>query len=334
VEVFARPEVTVLVPVHGSGPYLLEALDSLTKELHLTRATGTDAEALIVLDRPSTSTRSVVREWAESEEGIRVEEAPEAGLVVALNHGLAHAKGKYLARFDSDDVMLPGRLVSQVHEMEADPELVLIGGQVRRWSGGRVRSTSSLPLRHDNILRSLLRGRHAVNHSSCMMRTATLCQIGGYVIDNRAEDWDLYLRLARVGRLHNLPQPVTVYRYHADSVNGSEALRVQLGIDTAILRARSQARANPVDPVRLPPVRLLRAHRRAMSQIWYRRALTSGGRLGAWASLLIAGLLDPTGAVERCWRDVRGKARRRTPVAVPADGCSQSHSVDGLRAQT
>ncbi len=48
------------------------------------------------------------------------------GISAAMNAGLAAARGRYIARLDSDDLWLPGMLETQVGVLEAHPEIGLV----------------------------------------------------------------------------------------------------------------------------------------------------------------------------------------------------------------
>lgn len=55
------------------------------------------------------------------------------GLTKSLNKGLQHAKGKFIARMDSDDVSCPKRFESQVNYLNAHPEITIVGGSLQEF---------------------------------------------------------------------------------------------------------------------------------------------------------------------------------------------------------
>lgn len=307
-------DVSVLMPIFGQAPYLDEALDSVALEVGSAREVGIRVESVLILDRPSAATRDRVFDFLSRNPDTQVIESGTPGLVPALNLGLSCVNSALVARFDSDDVMLPGRLATQVHAFEDDPDLVLIGGQIRRWSRNRVVSTSFLPLEHDGIVRKLRRGRHAISHSSCMFRIDSVRKLGGYRKLAQAEDWDLYLRLASVGRLANLAQAVTLYRFHEWSITGRDAHLTQQGIQQAITIHRFDKHGAALGigelPHHLTLRRRLRVSRRAKAQILYRRALCEHYTLARAVFYLVAGLMDAGAAAER----VRQMVVDRFPV--------------------
>jgi len=299
-------DVSILTPVFGDAPYLDEALESIAQEMEAADSQGIEVETVLVLDRPSFRVRSRIAAFEDKMPRVWVLESRNAGLVCALNLGLSRINSRYVARFDSDDVMLPGRLSTQMGILDQDPELVLLGGQIQRWSRDKVLSTSALPLDHSAIIRSLLRGRHAISHSSCMLRTSTVNDLGGYRTLPHAEDWDLYLRMTEVGRLANTPHAVTRYRFHAASSTSRNAHLTQQGIQLAIAshgRAASDS-AQPQVGELLEWRRRARAWLRAKAQVLYRKSLERQSPHARLTLLTASGLLDPGGAITRIRRDL------------------------------
>ena len=90
------PLVTVLMPVYNAQSYLKEAIDSILNQSH------TDFEFLIVDDGSTDESVNIINSYSDSR--IRLIQQSNAGVSGALNTGLSLAKGKYIVRFDADDV--------------------------------------------------------------------------------------------------------------------------------------------------------------------------------------------------------------------------------------
>ncbi len=91
---------------------------------------------------------------------------------------------------------------------------------------------------HADIYRELLAGRNLIQHPSVLMRREALIQAGGY--DTRidcAEDYDLWLRLGRLGELRNLPEVLLSWRRHTTQISTSGNLKQKYSRDAALLRA-------------------------------------------------------------------------------------------------
>jgi glycosyltransferase involved in cell wall biosynthesis len=115
------PRVTILMPAYNAGKYIAEAIRSvLTQDF-------SDFELLIVDDGSSDDTREVIGRFSDPR--IRLLEQENKGISAALNAGLSAASGRYIARFDADDICLPERLSRQAAFLDANPDYILVGGE-------------------------------------------------------------------------------------------------------------------------------------------------------------------------------------------------------------
>ena len=143
------------------------------------------------------------------------------GLTRCLNRGIALAQGQYLARMDADDVALPGRFQAQVDYLDANPEVLALGGQARLVSPeGWPLCQWTVPTGHEEIDAAHMAGLAGqLIHPTSMMRLDAVRRIGGLNEQwTYAQDYDLWLRLAEIGRLSNLRETVLNYRLHLSSV--------------------------------------------------------------------------------------------------------------------
>jgi len=101
---------------------------------------------------------------------------------------------------------------------------------------------------HEAIDAANMRGEgSAMAHPSAAIRRDALLAIGGYRAEFEwAEDLDLFLRLAELGRLANLPDVLLTYRQHINSVGYSkralQVARAAAAVQAAVhRRATTQA---------------------------------------------------------------------------------------------
>jgi hypothetical protein len=79
---------------------------------------------------------------------------------------------------------------------------------------------------------------NCIAQPSVMARTTALIEAGGYRPDfPAAEDYDLWLRTARLGKVHNLPEARVAYRIHAAA--GKNLLLKPALRDTTRLKIRA-----------------------------------------------------------------------------------------------
>lgn len=205
------PLVSVLMPAYNAARYVGEAIDSVLSQ------TLSDFELLAIDDGSTDDTPRILREYAARDPRVRVLTLPNGGIGAALNAGLAQSRGAFIARMDSDDVCLPERFKKQVDFLQAHPECVLVGSRVLLIDpeGEPLYEMESVVLTHEQIDRVLLEARWSIVHPSIMMRREALERVGGYNNDLvPVEDHDLFLRLAEIGRLANLPDVLLKYRKH------------------------------------------------------------------------------------------------------------------------
>jgi glycosyltransferase involved in cell wall biosynthesis len=167
------------------------------------------------------------------------------GIAGAVNAGLPQCTAKYIARLDADDIALPTRLAEQVAYLDQHPEVALVGTQIVPLGDRGAGSSLKLPLGHDAIMSALRAGRHAVAHSSVMMRADVLRRLGGYWAHAYGEEYDLMLRMGEMSRLANLDRVLLQYRVHQSSMNGSAMRRMRTSIDYACELARRRQVGEP-----------------------------------------------------------------------------------------
>ena len=217
--------------VHNGVPWVTDAVASILGQ------TAGDLE-LVVVDDGSTDETPVVLA-AITDPRLRVIRQDRQGLTRALNHALARSSAPLLARLDADDVALAERLARQRALLDARSDIGLLGTGAREIdAAGRQIGLVIPPADHAALVRALIRSNPFV-HSSVMMRREILEKVGGY--DERltvAQDYDLWMRMAVVTHLANIPEPLVVRRLLAG--------RVSVARDAERLRAECRIRFQAV----------------------------------------------------------------------------------------
>lgn len=208
------PEITVLMPTYNCELYIKEAIDSILNQ------TYPNFEFLILDDASTDGTVSIIKSFDDSR--IKLIEKPlNTGLSISLNLGLKLAKGKYIARMDGDDVSLPERFAKQVAFLEENLDIVLCGSWFNIIDSDAVKK---LPENNEAIRLALLRG-NCIAHPSVMMRKQILDELPVVydALKEPAEDYDLWVRLLSLGKLHNLQEALLNYRMYAAQVSHKRA---------------------------------------------------------------------------------------------------------------
>lgn len=207
----ANPLVGVVMPVFNGERYLAPTIEAILGQ------TFTDFEFVIVNDGSTDGSRDILEQYARQDSRIVIVDQQNGGISRALNAGIDRVIAPYVAPIDQDDISLPHRLEVEVAALEADPDVVCVGGWYEIIDAqGRYLTTLRVPSDDSDIQRVALAGHSPICHSGCMMRKVAFLKVGGYDPEfDLAQDLDLYLRLGEVGRLQNLETPVLRYRVHA-----------------------------------------------------------------------------------------------------------------------
>lgn len=215
----STPTISVVLPVYNAARYVREAIDSI---LHQTYR---DFELLIIDDGSTDNSLRIIHSAVDGDRRGRVISRPNKGLVASCNEGIAEARGIYVFRMDADDEAHPDRFTRQVRFLEDHPECVAVGTRVMLADDSMMPIIESFKrLTHADIDAENMQGQgSAICHPTAAFRRDALLVIGGYRKEFEwAEDLDLFLRLAEVGRLANLPDVLLSYRQHMDSVGYSK----------------------------------------------------------------------------------------------------------------
>lgn len=98
------PKFSIIIPVYNAEKYLRSALDSVLTQ------TYTNWECICVDDGSTDTSPSILDEYANRDERLRVIHQHNQGVAVARNVGLEAAKGKWITWLDADDMYAPWRL--------------------------------------------------------------------------------------------------------------------------------------------------------------------------------------------------------------------------------
>lgn len=200
------PPVTVILPVFNEARFLRAAVDSILAQTF-------EHFELIVVDDGSTDDSLTVLSRVRDRRLRILSNGVNLGITTALNHGLAVARGRYLARMDADDIALPDRLARQVAFLDAHPEIGIVGSaRTLIDEDDRIVGESTPPPDDLSIRWKCLLG-NPFGHPTVMLRRCLLTvHCLWYREVKRAEDYDLWPRLLAHTKGANLRQPLLRYR--------------------------------------------------------------------------------------------------------------------------
>jgi glycosyltransferase involved in cell wall biosynthesis len=221
------PIVSVIMATYNRAQYLPESIESILNQ------TFTDFEFIIIDDHSVDESWNILMDYAKQDQRVvLIRNSENVGISKSRNAGLAVAQGMFMAVMDSDDIAFPERLELQVEYLKQHSDCVAVGSEVllidpEGWPLG----LKGQDFNHPAIEQTFLNGRGgAIVHPSSMIRASTLEQIGGYNPNLPVSlDYDLFIRLAEVGKLANLSQVLLKFRQHCNRVSDNQRdLQLQL----------------------------------------------------------------------------------------------------------
>lgn len=259
------PVVSVVIPTYNHAQFLGPALESLRAQ------TCADWEAVVVNNFSQDNTAEVVAAFNDSR--IRLENFRNNGIIAASrNHGWRLARGALIAFLDSDDLWYPRKLECCLARLAAGCDLVCHG---ERWFGnGQDRNVYYGPEACASY-ESLLYDGNCISTSAVVVKRERLEAVGGFCEDAdivTAEDYELWLRLARAGtRIGFIREILGEYRLHAGNQSGA-VLRNMEAVERVVQRHLALA------PPRTTGARLRARRRQAIVCYSGARGLQAAGR--------------------------------------------------------
>lgn len=221
-----NPTVSVVMPAYNAEKYLAEAIDSILAQ------TYTDFELIIVNDGSTDATKQIILSYSDPRI-VYLENEKNSGICVTLNNGLRNARGKYIARMDSDDISLTDRLAIQVKYMEENPGIAASGTDIEIFGEGITPGVFTQLHTPEECFAGLM-FNSCFAHPTVIMRKSILDKYNlEYKDEYRGlEDYALWWEIGKHSQLNNIPQPLLRYRQH----KGQETKNVTKRVEEAFLK--------------------------------------------------------------------------------------------------
>jgi glycosyltransferase involved in cell wall biosynthesis len=131
---------TTIIPVHGDTPFLDRALESIHNQ------TAPSGPILLVADPPATILRHHVHNLISKEDyRVTLLEAPEPGLIAAINHGIKQVDTPFVSFLDSDDLWAAHKQDGQLRLLLADDSLDAVTSLGAQFQGQETPDRLSTP---------------------------------------------------------------------------------------------------------------------------------------------------------------------------------------------
>lgn len=206
--------ISVCMPMYNASRYLRECIDSILSQ------TFTDFELLIVDDGSEDDSIAIVESYTDPRIRLIRNRHDYIG---SLNLLLKEARGKYIARMDADDVMLPYRLKAQWGYMEKHPHVGILGGGMLQFGDANKRVVSLPKVSILDMIESC-----CIAHPTTFIRVSILQKYNIYYEEEYkyAEDYRMWMTLLKKGvEFRNLTATLIKYRISQEQVSSKHSIK-------------------------------------------------------------------------------------------------------------
>lgn len=208
-------KLAVLLPTYNAAQYLQLSIESLLNQ------TIDDFDIYIYDDNSIDNTKEIVESFKDSRIFYSYNSS-NLGIAKTLNKGLEELLYKYefIARMDADDWCYPQRLEKQLDFLKKNQDFILCGtqGYWLKDMGLNPNDGWTYPIDPYYVEYYLLFGA-TFGHSSVVIRSESFIKFNFRYDETMAtcEDWELWTRISKMGKMANLPDFLMKYRILSNS---------------------------------------------------------------------------------------------------------------------
>lgn len=265
--------VSIVMAVYNGEKFLKDALDSVLSQ------TYSNIEIIVVNDGSIDGTMEILNAIDDNRlKVIHLEK--NQGAANALNIGITHAMGTWIAIQDADDISYPTRIEEQVKYIAEHPELVGVGTLIDCIPGGTgisdallrgVAKNKNLCVSREDI-RNKIFWSCPLTHSSVMFSKAIFGEVGGYCTDFKiAYDYDLWLKILEKGEMENVSKVLLHYRINKNSLSNKDGIatinEVQIASSRAISRFLNKGKEYQPKVIVIGPLKGCKNYKRYIAPV-------------------------------------------------------------------
>lgn len=189
------PLVSVIMPVYNAEKYLAKAIESILNQ------TYKRFELIIIDDMSDDKSNSIIKTYKRRHRTriqlIETKKNLNGGGDMCANLGIEHARGKYIARMDADDIAAPDRFEKQVAFLEKNKRVFLVGSNAHVINkNGKIIGEKLEPTSPSDIYHAYATSNPIIN-SSVMVRRLYFGKHFSYQIEYETNnDYYTFFKLA------------------------------------------------------------------------------------------------------------------------------------------
>jgi glycosyltransferase involved in cell wall biosynthesis len=227
--VHTDPLVSIIIPCYNGEAFVQEAIMSALAQSY------PHVEVLVVDDGSTDRSAEIARAFP-----IRYLYQQNRGLTASRNRGIQESRGAYLIFLDADDRLLPEAVEAGLNVLQPRAECAMaIGDHLFVCEDGSYLADSRKPCVGAAHYEALLISNFIEMISSVLFRRSVFEEVGGFDPELRvAEDYELYLRIAREFPVCCHSTVVAEYRQHRANASHNSELMLTMTLQVLKRQAR------------------------------------------------------------------------------------------------
>jgi glycosyltransferase involved in cell wall biosynthesis len=220
-------KLSIALTTYNHEAYIADALNSI-----LEQQLSIPYEIVIGNDCSTDKTQAIINDYSKRHEGLVRSLPIETNLGYIKNFDLTmqSCEGEYIAIFDGDDIMYPGKLSKQVAFLDENPNCVMVGHNARAFVSETNETLRTIKPKYKKSKYTIL---DLVKYGSFFANSTKMFRKEAYPkdgIDRNIEkiaDWYITLELAKKGDIGFIHETLVDYRVHKSSIMQSIPGHVQ-----------------------------------------------------------------------------------------------------------
>ncbi len=203
------PLFSIAMPAYSAAQTLGEALDSVLAQ------TFADWELVIVVKDSPDATMAIASEYASKDARVRVMQQADNGCGAARTTAINNSLGRYIVRFDADDILMPNYLEEMAAFVGEHPDFDIFECNGWRLLPDGTKELMHVGAEYERVLSLKLEDMLSCNllFGIAVFDRRLMDLTGGFRSGVYTEDYDFWLRAMAYGARHiYLPRPLAIYR--------------------------------------------------------------------------------------------------------------------------
>ena len=206
-------EYGVVIPAYNAEAWLGQAIESVLNQ------TRPCSELIVVDDGSTDGTRTEVTNFGEP---VRLVSQPNGGVASARNRGVSATTARFLAFLDADDIWEPEKMAKQIELFDRNHRIVMTHCGVTYVDADNQEMSTDCDGGSGDVYKQLLLSEPTIlgGGSGIVVPREVFAEVGGF--DARlstSADWRFFMRVARLGPVGFIEEPLLRYRFHASNMH-------------------------------------------------------------------------------------------------------------------